>query len=245
MRTREAPKGGPRAKRIAGVLGVPSRSVLGEGRVGIAQLDTCDVRTPRGQRGRHVRTEWYRKPGTTRGSPRRSRTAKASRISRPAVKSRCAGEWGGWGRLSEDGPGQHNPDPSEGPWGGGRPTLHGGASSGRRPGAVRGNRSDPAVHEGRRQTGRQQAHAGSRLKPLASGKAPSDRPAFQPYWGKPAVRNERGDRGNVGIIRSPVRASILPDLRSGVRTRIRSFIEELLEAELGAALCRKRYERGR
>ena len=35
------------------------------------------------------------------------------------VQSRCAGEWGGWGRLSEDGPGQHNPDPSEGPWGGG------------------------------------------------------------------------------------------------------------------------------
>src|SRR4051795_671005 len=44
-----------------------------------------------------------------------------------------------------------------------------------------------------------------------SGKAPPDRPAFQPHWGKPAVRNERGDRGNVGIIRSPVRASILPD----------------------------------
>ena len=31
------------------------------------------------------------------------------------------------------------------------------------------------------------------------------------YRGKPAVRNDRGDRGNVGIIRSPVRASILPD----------------------------------
>src|SRR3954463_4505744 len=82
---------------------------------------------------------------------------------------------------------------------------------GRRPGSVRDNRSDAEVHEGRRQTGRQQAHAGSRFKPLASGKAPPDRPAFQPYWGKPAVRNERGDRGNVGIIRSPVRASILPD----------------------------------
>jgi len=27
----------------------------------------------------------------------------------------------------DDGPGQHNPDPSEGPWGGGLPTLHGGA----------------------------------------------------------------------------------------------------------------------
>src|SRR5688500_13713049 len=32
-------------------------------------------------------------------------------------------------------------------------------------------------------------------------------------------------------------------LEAGVRTRIRSFIEELLEAELEAALCRKRYER--
>ena len=62
------------------------------------------------------RNDW-RKHGTTRGSPRRTRTAKASRISRRAVKSRCAREWGGWGRLSVDGPGQHNPDRSEGPWG--------------------------------------------------------------------------------------------------------------------------------
>jgi hypothetical protein len=59
------------------------------------------------------------KPGTARGSPRRSRTAKASRISRFAVKSRCAREWGGWGRLSDDGPGQHNLVSSEDPWGGG------------------------------------------------------------------------------------------------------------------------------
>src|SRR6516164_6976794 len=54
---------------------------------------------------------------------------------------------------------------------------------------------------------REQAYAGRR-----AGKAPSERPAFQPYRGKLAVRNDRGDRGNVGIIRSPVRASILPDL---------------------------------
>src|SRR4051794_26833830 len=87
---------------------------------------------------------------------------------------------------------------------------------GQRPGAVRDNRFDAEVHEGRRQTGRQQAYVGSRLKPLTSGKAPPDRPAFQPYWGKPAVRNERGDRGNVGIIRSPVRASILPDRNDDV-----------------------------
>src|SRR5215211_7744449 len=54
---------------------------------------------------------------------------------------------------------------------------------------------------------------GAGLSLWRSGKAPPDRPAFQPYWGKPAVRNERGDRGNVGIMRSPVRASILPDSR--------------------------------
>jgi hypothetical protein len=44
-----------------------------------------------GMSGRNVQ----QKLGTTRGSPRRSRTAKASRISRHAVKSRCAREWDG------------------------------------------------------------------------------------------------------------------------------------------------------
>jgi hypothetical protein len=44
-------------------------------------------------------------------------TAKASRISRHAAKSGCARNWGGWGRLSVDGPGQHNPVRSEDPWG--------------------------------------------------------------------------------------------------------------------------------
>ena len=68
-----------------------------------------------------------RKLGTARGSPRRTRTAKASRISRHAVKSRCAREWGGWGRLSDDGPGHYNPDLSEDPWGEGVMILHGGA----------------------------------------------------------------------------------------------------------------------
>src|SRR5260370_27654463 len=44
-----------------------------------------------------------------------------------------------------------------------------------------------------------------------AGKAPSDSPALKPYRGKPAVRNFRGGNGNVGIIRSPVRAIALPD----------------------------------
>src|ERR1700686_3594572 len=45
------------------------------------------------------------------------RTAKATGINRKAAKSRCARQWGGWGRLREDGPGHYNPDRSEDPWG--------------------------------------------------------------------------------------------------------------------------------
>jgi hypothetical protein len=33
-----------------------------------------------------------------------------------------------------------------------------------------------------------------------AGKALSEIPALKPYWGKPAVRNFRGEGGNVGII---------------------------------------------
>jgi hypothetical protein len=44
-----------------------------------------------------------------------------------------------------------------------------------------------------------------------SGKASSDSPALKPYRGKPAVRNFRGGNGNVGIMRSPVRAIALPN----------------------------------
>src|SRR5215831_1034323 len=61
----------------------------------------------------------------------------------------------------------------------------------------------------------------------SAGKASSDSPALKPYRGKPAVRNFRGDDGNVGIIRSPVRAIVLPDSRqvftrrSGCRENVR------------------------
>ena len=51
--------------------------------------------------------------------------------------------------------------------------------------------------------------AGLRLR--ACRKALSDMLALKPYWGKPAVRNFRGGNGNVGIIRSPVRAIALLD----------------------------------
>jgi hypothetical protein len=118
----EATKVIARAKRIAGALGVPSRSTLGEGHVDIAALERSMIGLPGVVEDGMPGANEQRKPGTARGSPRRSRTAKASRISRHAVKSRCARERVGWGRLSDDGPGHYNPDPSEGPWGGGDST---------------------------------------------------------------------------------------------------------------------------
>src|SRR5262245_20356543 len=108
---------------------------------------------------------------------RRSRTAKASSTSRHAVKSRCAHEWDGWGRKSDDGSGHYNPNPSEDPLGPRRViTLLGGARWSLRPDLERDNRCD------------QEANAGNRLKPLTI-RAPLGKPASQPYWGNPAVRN--------------------------------------------------------
>ena len=51
------------------------------------------------------------------------------------------------------------------------------------------------------------------------GKALSEKLALEPYWGKPAVRNFRGDDGDVGIIRSPVRAIVQPDHGEHFETR--------------------------
>jgi len=147
-----------------------------------------------------------RKHGSTRGSPRRreSRTAKASRINRSAAKSGCAYEWGGWDQLSDDGPGQHNPDRSEGPWGRAAEAAQTEVCKGvASPDTVQGTDATRDAHEGRKQTVRREQLA-------VDGKAPSDIPALKPYRGKPALRNFRGDGGNVGIIRSPVRATLLP-----------------------------------
>jgi hypothetical protein len=91
--------------------------------------------------------------GTSRRSPRRSRTAKASHISRRAMKLRCACEWGGSGRLSDDGSGQHNPNRSEDPWS--RATQVARMAVFHRAGGLRHRTEDPCCrgeHEGWRQT---------------------------------------------------------------------------------------------
>jgi hypothetical protein len=131
-------------------------------------------------------------------------TAKASGISRKAVKAGCACEWGGGGRLSMDGPGQKNPVRSEGPWGR--------AAKAVRTEVLRRTTSPT-------QNGNQTRAAGSTkdagklndARVASHGKALSDPPALKPYWGKPAVRNFREGNGNVGILRSPLRAIALPD----------------------------------
>ena len=153
-RSRHVNQGSPesiaRAKRICGSFGSAEPLYSRRRPCRHRCLELIDVELPGvvedGMSGRNGQ----RKPGTARGSPRRSRTAKALRISRRAVKSQCACEGDGWGRLSDDRPGHYNPDSSEGPWGGGEPTYYnGGASSSPRPDTERDYRSDHEVHEGR------------------------------------------------------------------------------------------------
>src|SRR5260370_21710297 len=139
-------------------------------------------------------------------------TAKASRISRETVKSGCAREWGGWGRLSEDGPGQNNPDRSEGPWGRA-------AGSARTEGLI--SASIPDTEQG---IHRWQQRARRTMANQCAGKASFESPALKPYRGKPAVRNFREGNGNVGIIRSPVRAIALPDSRLLGDEAFRAFV---------------------
>jgi hypothetical protein len=108
----------PRVKRICGGFReCRAAQITAKANVDTAALELIGVELPGvvedGMSGRNGQ----RKPGTARGSPRRSRTAKAPHISRWAVKLRCACERGAWGRVSDDGPGQHNLDRSEGPWG--------------------------------------------------------------------------------------------------------------------------------
>jgi hypothetical protein len=128
---------------------VPSRSDLGEGHVAAIEVLESMTKLPGVREGGMLRRNGQRKPGTTRGSPRCSRTAKALRISRHAVKSRCACGWGGWGRLSDDGPRQHNLSKSEDPWGGGLPNLQGGARSSARPYPADDRNEKSPKHPGR------------------------------------------------------------------------------------------------
>jgi hypothetical protein len=78
--------------------------------------------------------------------------------------------------------------------------------------------------ERRTQTKHQSVYTGSRLKPVTAWEGAALHAAFQPYRGKPAVRNDREGRGNVGIIRSPNRASTLPTAGGREVTRVMAVL---------------------
>jgi hypothetical protein len=67
-------------------------------------------------------------------------------------------------------------------------------------------------------------------------------PAFQPYWGKPAVRNDRGDSGNVGIIRSPLRATVLPDFQERIALRKRHRIGRGSQLQVGPRFRHRQFQ---
>ena len=130
-----------------------------------------------------------RKLGTSRGQPRHTRTAKAPRISRSAMKSQCACERDAWGRLSVDGPGHYNPDRSEGPWG--RATNRSLEQRRSTREALRrrqvGTRFSLGEREGRIQTVRSEGHAGCWLNPstLTRVDPPLARGSGPGVWGDP------------------------------------------------------------
>ena len=172
--------------------------------VGTARLEPTGFRSPRSRRGRHVRKEGQRKRGTTRRSPRRS--VHSEGISYKPL----SGEIGMCLRVGRMGPqvrierdrttrsGAKAPG-VERQWAARTEVLQRATF----PGTERGSDEGSGEHEGQWQTVRREE--------ASNGKALSDLPAWKPYWGKPTVRNFREGHGNVGIIRSPLRAFALPD----------------------------------
>ena len=77
----------------------------------------------------------------------------------------------------------------------------------------------------------------SDVQAASNGQAQSDIPALKPYWGKPAVRNFREGHGNVGIIRSPLRAIALPDQSSLSRWLFRDPYTRVSSAAADGSPC--------
>jgi len=120
------------------------------------------------------------------------------------------------GLISVDGPGQKNPFGARAPGAESNPTPRRRIeeSSARH----RTGQPNPTMRcaKGRGKPGVRRRTPGAGLSDGCHGKALPEMPAFQPYRGKPAVRNDRGDGGNVGIMRSPLRATVPPDCGGAV-----------------------------
>jgi len=107
---------------MAGYSEEPSHSDSGEGPCRNQDfLEKEDSDLPGDIEGGMPGRNKQRKLGTTRGSPRRSRTAKASRISRNVGEIAMCPRVGRMALISGDGLGQNNPVWSESPRGGVEP----------------------------------------------------------------------------------------------------------------------------
>ena len=103
------------------------------------------------------------------------------------------------------------------------------------PDTEREQRIRPGCTKGRRKANAGPGMPGAGLTGSTRVKALSERPALQPYWGKTRRTDDRGDGGNVGIIRSPVRAIALSDNRHEVEDE--SSLRERSSDPLGLESC--------
>src|SRR3984893_607383 len=178
---------------------------------------TSDDRAPRGHRERHAKKEWSAKarnhPRVASALPHTDGIASKPLCGEIAVCSR-GGRMGAsqcW-RL-ETAYLEHE----RGPLGRRLPHLQGGARTSARPDTARDYRGRHEVRERRTQTTISRCMPGAGLSRPMCGKVLPYMPALQPYRGKPAVRNDREGRGNVGIIEARSAPRLYPTEGLGVQ----------------------------
>src|SRR6516225_210597 len=194
---------------------MPSVSGLRDGRCARrSNWAGAGERSPGVGTGRQSKRDGQPKQGRSRRSPRALPPSEGPRYKRRgAVKSVGAGETGGSGRSGEEGrdslplPERRTRGVQRRGYGGG---LFRNVREGSHPGRTQGSGTRRHA-KGRGKPGGSEGMPGVDLTSGSSGQAWSEKLALKPYWGKPTVRNFRGGGGNVGIIRSPNRATALPD----------------------------------
>ncbi len=140
----------------------------------VKMLGACSRWAPRGRRVRHAEKEQSVKA--------RNRSWAQADFVGPELALPITGsagkwqgvcEWGGWGRLSVDGPGQNNPDRSEGPWGRA-------ACAPLEWRCVTGRGSSTSIEGNQSSRSARRVDANRNVQP-ASREGPPEKPALEPY----------------------------------------------------------------
>src|SRR6266545_4467115 len=184
--------------------GVERAEAIGDGRrPGLQRisLGIRRLRTLRGRRGRHAGTEQIVKARNHWRVAEALPHSEGVAYNQPCWEVATCLPVGRMGPTSVEGPGQNNPDRSEGPWGRAAWTARIAVLD--RAGVPDTEREGHVATKGTKAGGKltdAKGTPGAGLTGVSEGKAPADKLALKPYWGKPAVRNFRGGGGNVGII---------------------------------------------